>query len=82
MIPILSLCAIGSICLAIWTMSYLEDEEKVTMGTGLTLSFYGGTFFTSLYSLINNVCQRTGMGYRFTRKYKLSPADVLDTSNK
>nr|XP_022920461.1 protein FAM57A [Onthophagus taurus] len=82
MIPLLLLCVLGSTFISLWTLFLHDNEERVSVKTGLLLSLYGGVFFTCLYSLINNVVQRTNVGYKFAKKYKLSPSDVLDTSNK
>ncbi|KAK9754119.1 COMM domain [Popillia japonica] len=82
MIPLLSLAVIASFSLALWTISILDWEDRVTIYRGLLLSAYGAVFFTSSYSLINHVTQRTNYGLKLCKKYKLSTADVLDTSNK
>ncbi|KAI4454719.1 hypothetical protein MML48_9g00019695 [Holotrichia oblita] len=82
MIPLLSLAVIASLSLAIWTISVLDWEDRVTIYRGLLLSAYGAIFFTSLYSLINHVTQRTNYGLKLCKKYKLTVSDVLDTSNK
>ncbi|KRT80815.1 hypothetical protein AMK59_5041 [Oryctes borbonicus] len=82
MVPLLSLSVILSLGVGLWTISVLDWEDRVTIYRGLLLSAYGAVFFTSLYSLINHVTQRTGYGQKLVKKYKLSTADVLDASNK
>lgn len=78
----LSALSVLSLTLGIYINAHLEPEDRIKIDRGLCLFFLGFVFFTSLYYFINDFVLKTVFGSKIVKKFKLTQADVYDTSNK